>query len=402
MKIFKLPDLGEGLPDAEIHEWYVKEGDEIKADENMVSMETAKAVVDVPAPRSGKIAKLYGKSGDVINTGAPLVEFTDAGEEETASPDATATASETKADANAATVAGAIEVGNRVIKESATGITPTQSGSGQRIKAVPAARVLAKRLNIDLTRVIGSGAAGTIRLADVEQAAKQGGATLAPTAPQTRSAPKAGYEPVRGVRRAMAQAMSESHAQVVPVTLNDDANLSHWISGNDITLRVIRAIAAGCKTEPGLNAHYDGAANALKLNDTINLGLAMDSPDGLFVPVLKDIGNRDGKTLRDNINRYKQEVKDRAIAQDDLRDPTLTLSNFGMFAGRYANPVIVPPTVAILGTGRLYTTAAINAEGEAVQQRLMPLSLTFDHRACTGGEAARFLASVIKDLELAE
>lgn len=366
MKIFYLPDLGEGLPEAEIREWLIHEGDEVKVDQPIVSMETAKAVVEIPAPRNGRIIKLYGSAGDLIGTGAPLLEFENGTTE-------------------SGTVVGSTEVGDVVIKQAATGIKPGQPTS-YSIKALPAARILAKRLNIELTTITPTGARGQITLEDVEKAAQQ-----TPT-------PQTGYEPLHGVRRAMAISMAQSHLEIVPVTLNDDAHLENVSHERDITLAVIQAILAGCKAEPSLNAWFDGKTLARRLSDEVHLGLAIDSVEGLFVPVLKNVLQMSPKTIREQINRFKEEVKNRTITTEDMRGATFVLSNFGTFAGRYANPIIIPPSVAILGVGRLRQQPVVK-KGQILIQNTLPLSLTFDHRAVTGGEASRFLAAVIGNLE---
>lgn len=378
MKIFYLPDLGEGLPDAEIREWYIKEGDEIKIDQPLVAMETAKAVVDVPSPRTGRIKKLHGNAGDVIATGAPLVEFAD-GEEETPK--------------KSSTVVGSLESSDTVLVESATGIKPVTSGGA--IKAMPAVRALAKRLNVVLASLQGTGSGGQITLDDVEKAAAQP-AAVAPST--TKAAAPEGFEALRGVRKAMASTMAQSHSEVVPITVVDDADIHNWPEKTDITLRVIHAIIAACKEEPSLNAWYHTASNSRKLHNSIHLGLAMDSEEGLFVPVLKDITQQSTEELRTTINRFKEQVRNRTIPQDDLKGATFVLSNVGVFAGRYANPIIVPPTVAILAVGRIHKEVVAFQDEPAVH-RIIPLSLSVDHRVITGGEATRFLAALIKDLE---
>ncbi len=370
MKIFHLPDLGEGLPDAEIREWYISEGDEVKVDQPMVAMETAKAVVDVPAPRSGRITKLYGKTGDVINTGAPLVEFADG--------EATSSAK--------GTVVGNLEVGNTIIQESPTGIKPTASVA-TGIKAIPAVRALAKKLNVDLNQVTPTGSHNQVTVADVERAVQ----------PQTATE-VAGGEALRGVRRAMAIAMAQSHSEVVPVLLVDDADIHAWEANSDITARMIRALIAGCKAEPALNAHYNGKAMVRYLQEDVHVGLAMDSGDGLFVPVLKNANKQTPTQWRAKINTLKEQVKNRTVAQEELKGATMVLSNVGIFVGKYASPIIVPPTVAIMATGRV-REEVIAYNGKVEIHRILPISLSFDHRAVTGGEAARFLATVIKDLQ---
>ncbi|GAB4391572.1 MAG: dihydrolipoamide acetyltransferase family protein [Gammaproteobacteria bacterium] len=377
MSIFKLPDLGEGLPDAEINEWYVKEGDTVSLDQPLVSMETAKAVVDVPAPQAGKIVKLYGKPGDIIKTGAPLIEF--------ASDITTTSISQPSNDTG--TVVGNITVGQETVIETAT-IAPRNTATRNTqasIKTTPALRALAKKFNVDLATVVATGPNQTITKVDIERTANE-------------LTQQGEFEPLRGVRRAMATTMSQSHAEVVPVTLVDDANLHAWAANTDITARIIRALVTGCRTEPALNAWYNTQLSSRRLLETIDLGLAIDTTDGLFVPVIRDVAALSSNEIRQRINHLKELVKTRDIPAEQLRGASITLSNFGNFAGRYANPIVVPPTVAILGTGRI-RDEVVAYNNEMAIHKILPLSLTFDHRAVTGGEATRFLAAVINDLQ---
>lgn len=371
MKTFRLPDLGEGLAEAEIRQWLVKEGDVVEIDEPMLTVETAKAVVEVPAPRSGKIIKLYGKAGDMMQVGSPLVEFAD-GEDVI------------KPRSDAGTVAGRVEVGNTIIDEPAVGLRPKTATTG--IKATPAVRALAKQLNVDLSNVKATGAGGQITAEDVKQS-------------QKTASPKEGFEPLHGVRRTMVKVMAQSHAEIVPVTLQDDADIHAWAKDTDITARIIRALIAGCRAEPNLNAWYDSKTMSRKLISTIDIGIAVDSDEGLFVPVLKDAAASNPKIWRETLERFKKQIKDRSIPADELRGASIMLSNFGTFVGRYANPIIVPPLVAILGTGKI-RDEVVAYQGNIVIHRILPLSVSMDHCAVTGGEVSRFLQAVINDLEL--
>jgi pyruvate dehydrogenase E2 component (dihydrolipoamide acetyltransferase) len=196
----------------------------------------------------------------------------------------------------------------------------------------------------------------------------------------------------------MAQSMTLAHNDVANCTIFDDADLHRWRESKDFTLRLLRAIAAACQAEPALNAWFDGATQTRREMPDINVGMAVDTPHGLIVPTIRDIGSRNATELREEIDRLKRTARDRTIAPEDLREATFMLSNFGMMAGRYATPVVVPPTVAILGSGRL--SRDVVAVDDRIEAHLrMPLSLTFDHRCVTGGEAARFLAAVLRDLE---
>jgi pyruvate dehydrogenase E2 component (dihydrolipoamide acetyltransferase) len=182
-------------------------------------------------------------------------------------------------------------------------------------------------------------------------------------------------------------------------TLFDDADLHGWQPEQDITSRILRAIAEGCTAEPGLNAWFDGESLTRQLLTHIDVAIAVDTPEGLIVPVVRDIRNRPVAELRQDIDRLKRETHQRSVRAEDLRNFTFMLSNFGMIAGRYATPVVVPPAVAILGCGRLSHDVIANQTGNIEAHLRMPLSLTFDHRCITGGEAARFLAAVIRDLQ---
>jgi pyruvate dehydrogenase E2 component (dihydrolipoamide acetyltransferase) len=196
----------------------------------------------------------------------------------------------------------------------------------------------------------------------------------------------------------MSQSMSLARDNVTNCTLFDDADLHHWREGQDFTTRLLRAIATGCQAEPALNAWYDGNTQTRRLMTRHDVGMAVDTGDGLIVPVIRDVSNRATAQLRSEIDRLKSAARDRTVTPDDLRDVTFMLSNFGMIAGRYATPIVVPPMVAILGSGRL-ARDVVAVEGGIEAHLRMPLSLTFDHRCVTGGEAARFLAAVLRDLE---
>ncbi len=341
--VFTLPDLGEGLQDAEVVAWHVAVGDHVVADQPLVSVETEKAVVEVPCPRSGRVLRLLAQEGERVRVGAPLVEFAEGGE------------------ADAGAVVGSLPAAAAPV--------------------VPAARARAKALGVELAGLRGSGPGGAVTVADVEAAAGTAGA-----------------EKLRGVRLAMARNMAAFRDEVAPTTVCDDADVTGWARDAEPMLRLVRAVVAGCRAAPALNAWLDGAAMARRVQARIDIAIAVDTEDGLFVPVLRDAGGRDEATLRAEFAALKQAVRSRAIAPEAMRGATVALSNFGMLGGRYAALALVPPLVAILGAGRIAARPAVHAGALAVR-RLLPLSLTFDHRAVTGAEAARFLAAAITELE---
>jgi pyruvate dehydrogenase E2 component (dihydrolipoamide acetyltransferase) len=296
--------------------------------------------------------------------------------------------------------------------------------AGAKSRAVPAARELAKRLGVDIGAIAGTGRDGLVTVDDVMAAGLPGGTARAPAAgssaaaanlasafnaalpPVTsamRPAPHADdgeLEVLRSLRRAMAQSMALARDNVMECTVSDDADIEAWQSGADYTVRLLRAIAAGCKAEPGLNAWFDATAQGRRVFSHIDVGIAVDTPDGLLVPVIRDVGNRSAAELRAEVNRLKVGARDRTLPASDLRDFTFMLSNFGVMAGRYATPVVVPPAVAILGAGRV--SRDVVPVGDRIEaHRRIPLSLTFDHRCVTGGEAVRLLGAVIADLQQA-
>ncbi|MDE5445392.1 2-oxo acid dehydrogenase subunit E2 [Bradyrhizobium sp. CSA207] len=363
MRQFTLPDLGEGLEEAEIVSWYVGEGDHVVTDQPLVSVETDKAVVEIPSPSSGRIARVFGAKGDIVKVGAPLVEFAEGAERDTG------------------TIVGELGGGEHL---PASG-TPSEPLTGPQV--FPAVRALARKLDVDLESVQPTGPGGTVTRADVERAAKMKIASQAGSA-----------EPLRGTRRAMAQRMATAHAQVVPATVTDEADIDDWPTGEDVTIRLVRAIAAACTAEPALNAWYNPSAGERRLMARVDLGIAVDTEGGLIVPVLRNVAERSVSDLRIGLDRLRADAIARSIPPDELRGATITLSNFGMIGGRFANLIVVPPQTAIIGAGRI-SQRVVPHRGQPAVRRTLPLSLTFDHRVVTGGEAARFMVALKSDLE---
>lgn len=347
MTNFALPDLGEGLEEAEIVAWHVAEGDHVAAGQPLVSVETDKALVEIPSPQSGRIAGLLAKVGDHVKVGSPIVVF---------------------------------DEGPGVDKGTVVGEL------AQPPLASPAVRAFAREHGVDLGKVKGSGPGGAVTRADIERAC-----------PGEGKAPAG--EPLKGMRRAMAINMARSHAEVVPATVWDEADVEEWWSeSGDVSVRIVQAIAVACRAVPALNARYDGRHMTRLLQPRVDVGIAIDTEEGLVVPVLRDVDSRDALTLRRDLDILKQGARARTVTPADLRDPSITLSNFGMLAGRQAALVVVPPQVAIVGAGRI-ARQATPFNHSVTFRHMLPLSLTFDHRAVTGGEASRFLKAMIGDLQ---
>jgi len=385
---FKLPDLGEGLPEAEIVSWHVSEGQHIELDQPLLSVETAKAVVEVPSPYSGKIARLHAKPGDTVQTGKPLVDFD---LPDTASSDQSSIVSEQPAASEGMVVGHMSASGGELVDRAIIG--RGRRASSERVRAAPAVRMLARRMGVDLASCRASGRHGLISVDDVLARANLG--TSNASAPMVSGLTDA--DRLRGTRKAMSASMSVSRDQIAMCTVFDDADIQIWHGHDDITVRVIRSIVAGVKAQPALNALFDASVPAVKVSPEVHLAVAVDTPDGLIVPVIRDVGAMSAAEVRASLNDIKERTRARTITPDQMRDYTFTLSNFGMMAGRYATPLVTPPTVAILGCGRLQRDVVAGDIGPEIHMRL-PLSLTFDHRCITGAEACRFLAAVIADL----
>ena len=409
ISVFRLPDLGEGLTDADVVEWYVAEGESIALDQLVVALESAKAIVDIPSPVAGRVRRHCAQPGETVATGAPLVEFEVEGDGEASSASgagpgdrlATAGLDEPPSPAGCAqpertssqprgpdpAIAWPRQGWTSLLRRRARTNLAARLSSGaesNRIHAMPAVRAKARSLGVDLASVTGTGPGGRIRGADVERATERAG--------------HGAGETLRGVRKTMAERMALSGASVVPVTVTEDADIGDWHGGEDVTVRLIRAILAGCAASPALNAWLDDGAARRTLHRAVHVGIAADTGDGLFVPVLRNAGTTEPAALRAEVDRLRAAAAARSLAPEELDGATITLSNFGMLAGRYATPVVVPPQVAILGAGRAREEPVARG-GEVTIRRRIPLSLTFDHRACTGAESSRFLAAVVADLE---
>ena len=453
MREFKLPDLGEGLTEAEIVEWHVAANDEIRLNQPLVSVETDKAVVEVPSPVSGRVLSIHGEAGDVIPVGDVLARF-DAGEggspalpegETPSSPGAVpgtegvppstpgrevVPTSTTKENTPAPQAGGEDDVSGVVGELPASGVvmsdTTGSAAAGpprkQRVKAAPSVRALARELGVDLTQIEGSGPAGRITAKDVARAAESppGERASRPlgeraSRPQAREggrpalregetpSPPAGAateEKLSGPRRAMFRSMTAAHSEVALCTVMDDADIHDWESPRDFTPRLIRAMVAGCRAEPRLNGTFSAGTGVLSMSEEVHMGLAMHTPHGLIVATIFNAGALGLDELRGEVARLKQAGVDRTLKPGEVRGYTITLSNIAGGSSRYATPLMVPPTVGILGSGAA-RDEVVAVNGEVAIRRMLPLSLTFDHRCVAGADASRFLSAVVADLKTA-
>lgn len=360
LRTFTLPDLGEGLHEAEIVEWFVAEGDRVVADQPLLAVETDKAVVEAPSPWTGVVLKHRAKVGEVLKIGAPLADIED----------------EKAAGADKGAIVGELASPPSPTSPPATSAEAAARPSG--VRATPAIRAHAQSLGVDLTAVAGTGPGGAITRADVEEAAG---------APQTEGG---------GARRSMARAMAHSRDTVAPATVTDVADITSWAGPEaDVLTRLVAALVAGAAAEPALNRWYEADAPQ---PEGVCVAIAVDAPHGLITPVLRGAEKLSAQDVRAGLDRLIEDTRARRLAPADRHGATVTLSNFGPIGGRHASLVVTPPQVAILGAGRAYES--VGWRGGAVARVVeLPLSLTFDHRAVTGGEAARFLTAVKAHLE---
>ncbi|MDX1451491.1 MAG: dihydrolipoamide acetyltransferase family protein [Oleiphilaceae bacterium] len=405
MKQFKLPDLGEGLQEAELIEWLVKEGDTVEVDQLIAIVETAKAIVELPSPYAGVIGKLAAAPGDTIAVGACLVEYAS---ESGAEVHKTSTMERVEQKESASvSVVGKLESASTNVEteqfyygaaaanklHGETGAKKPTKEQKSGMQAPPAVTALARKLGVESL------------LKTKPYSEWNAAALLALVEPDTQKhdarPPDSRAHKLSGARKVMAQTMAKSHQQVPHVTLFDDALIHTWQAKQDITLRLVRALVAGCQKVPVLNAWFDEEEMTIQPFDDIHLGIAVNSAQGLFVPVIRHIQTLNEIRVRELLDRQIEQVNARTIKPQKLLGATISLSNFGTLSGRYATPIIVPPQVAILGAGKIRKEVkAIDDEIAVVP--VIPLSLSFDHRAASGAEAAEFLATVIADLEKPE
>ena len=386
LREFKFPDVGEGIAEGEIVRWLVKEGDWIKEDQELVEVETDKAVLTLNSPYTGRIEKLYGNEGEIIEVGAVLTTVQDI---EDVAP---APASEKK---DSGTVVGSLG------EEKEIEIV-------RPVLATPAVRALAKEMNLDLTQVKGTGPGGRITKEDVERLLEKIGAPMG--AADTYGPIE--KIPLRGLRRTIAKRMAEASKRIAEVTIWEDADITTLeqlrakerkraeAQGVKLTYLpfLIKASLAALKAHPYLNASLDEAAEEIVLKRYYNIGIAVDTSDGLIVFVVKEADQKNILDLAREGAALAEKARHRKIDLPELRGSTFTITNYGVVGASYGTPIINYPEVAILGLGKIEDRPVVR-EGQIVIRKIMPLSLAFDHRVIDGVEAGRFLGVVIKHLQ---
>jgi pyruvate dehydrogenase E2 component (dihydrolipoamide acetyltransferase) len=399
MSEFRLPDLGEGLHEALLVQWHVQPGDLVEEDQLLLTVETAKALVDVPSPCAGLVLSLGAAEEETIRVGQLLVRFEDKSDQP-AADSGRPTVSVSVVGRIDEAPANLVSDETFVIGIPARRHSPVSTGSivaptgSNTVLVRPALRAFAERLGVttELDAALDSGVLNADGLGFQDVVA------LREKSPPETADPAAST-PLQGIRRRMAEVSAESRDQVVPVSLFDEVDISHWPDRTDILVRCIRALVGALRAQPMFNAHFNSGTMRLDRIPTIDLGLAVNTADGLLVPVLRDVTGlcEQPGPLRSHIDELVRQARARTLTPAQMSGASITLSNFGTLAGRFATPMIVPPQVAIIGVGRAYQAAVVR-DDQVGPGRLLPVSMTFDHRIATGGEAAALLSEILRDL----
>jgi pyruvate dehydrogenase E2 component (dihydrolipoamide acetyltransferase) len=341
---FKLPDLGEGLTEGEVVRWLVSEGQEIAEDDPLVEVQTDKATVDIPSPAAGKVAKILVGEGEVVPVGTVLVV-----------------------------------IGDGAAPTSAEQPTPERE-TDAKVRATPLVRKVAQELGVDLAGVEGTGPQGRLTEEDVRGAA----------------GPKEGRrEPLRGVRRLIAEHMARAHAEVPPVTWVEECDFTEVDLG-DLVPIVLKACAQSLQEFPELNARLEGGE--VVYLDRYDLGVAVQTEQGLVVPVVRGCDSRSLEELREDVARLAEAARAGKLAPEELRGSTFTVTSAGKLGGLLQTPIVNFPEVAILSIGRIAARPAVR-DGEIVVRQIGHVAITFDHRLVDGARAAEFGLAVIRRLE---
>lgn len=374
---FVLPDLGEGMTEAEIRKWLVREGDSIEEHQTILEIETDKAVVEVPSPKGGRVINITRHEGDIAKMGDVLMTIAEAGE----------------------AVKGKTE---KALSVSVVGVLPEAE---EDVLATPAVRALAKERSVRLESVTGSGPGGSITKEDVLEASQK--------------AKKADDQfgeiermPLRGLRRTIAKNLIAAQKTTAFVTGMDEADITELWNLRDREKKAImdkgvhltflpffiKAVYHSLQGHPMLNASVDEEKEELIIKKYYNIGIAVDTPDGLMVPVIRDAAKKTILELATEIQGLSQKARERKIKLEEMKGGTFTITNYGHFGGTFATPIINYPEVAILGTGKISDKPWVK-NSQILARKILPLSLTFDHRVTDGVDASLFLTKVINYLE---
>ncbi len=413
--IFNFPDIGEGLEEGTILEWYVSKGQTVRTGDPLVKMETDKVVADIPSPRNGTIVALFGEVGEIIKVGSPLAEieiegvFAEEAQEETKKEFAP------EPEEKAETVVGTMEVAakNAVLPASSEG-TPEESSAKEekprrKALATPVARAMAKELGIDINKVQGSGPSGRVTKADIEKHKPAKKTSSTPFS--TDEADDVTYQPLTQIRKTIAKNMIQSKHKAAHMSVFEEVEISdlmkvrekykHKYAERGVKLTylsfVVKAVVNALKQHRQLNSQMDMDNDRMIINNRYNIAIAVDAPDGLVVPVIRDADRLSIFEIAERIGEISEKARKRELTLEDMKGGTFTITNFGSIGGIFATPVINYPQAGILGVGRIMKTPVVKNDELAVGN-VMALSLSVDHRIVDGGEVTRFITKIMEYL----
>ncbi|MBP7310775.1 MAG: 2-oxo acid dehydrogenase subunit E2 [Candidatus Cloacimonetes bacterium] len=418
--MFKFPDIGEGLEEGKIIEWYVEKGQSILSGDPLVKMETDKVVTDIPSPKSGIISQRFGGIGETVKVGSALVEIDMPGVEGAAA----------QAEAQQEIKAPSAEV----VEEKGFGVVGTievagdgaylpSSGEGmeaavtaieekpRKVLATPVARAMAKERGIDINEVTGTGPANRVTIKDIDNY-KPTSTSAKPVTANITSEMRTEAVPLSMIRKTIAKNMLRSKQNAAHMSVMDEVEVSALVKARSMLKArlekdgirlsylpfVIKAISIALKHYPILNAELDLEAEKIIYKHYINMGIAVDTDDGLVVPVIKDADKKSLVQLAKELNEISAKAQERKLTMQDLKDGTFSITSYGSIGGYFAVPVINYPQVAIFGIGKLVEKPVVK-DGAVVVGKILPISMSVDHRIVDGGVVARFLNEVLEYLK---
>ncbi|MBI4964675.1 MAG: 2-oxo acid dehydrogenase subunit E2 [Desulfomonile tiedjei] len=417
--VFRLPDVGEGIAEAEIVEYLVKEGDKVKEDQPVIRVETDKAVVELPCPVTGVVAEISLKPGDTARVGDSLLVIETEAEkaEEKKEKKAEERPREEPKEEKP-------EPKRKPPSEEPEAEKPAAKEAPSKVMATPHTRKLARELKVDIATVKGTGPHGRITDEDVQNAASKPAAAApkAPTAAAVTVPTTEGWdfekygetrrEPLKGVRKRTAEVMVRSVSAIPHVTHFDEADVTELLKVREqqhalaeerkvhltILAFLTKAVADALKHFPAFNASLDESTGEIVYKHYYNVGFATDTEAGLMVPVVRDVDKKSILQIAADLQELSKKARDRSITLDDMRGGTFTITNVGALGGMWATPIIVHPQVAILCSLRAVKKPVVR-DDQVVIRTMMPLTVAFDHRLLDGADSARFMSHIIKLLE---
>ncbi|MCK9526729.1 MAG: 2-oxo acid dehydrogenase subunit E2 [Limnochordia bacterium] len=410
---FRFPDIGEGIAEGVILKWFVEAGAEVKEGDSLFLVETDKVNAEIPSPASGKVLSTIGAVGDTINVGDVVVRIDDGSSQEDRAPVSTPTKTEAVEEENAGVV-GALETSSHVLETSREGSPKRAATGGRKVLATPVARHLAKELGVDINQVIGTGPAGRVMKDDIRKDAKQAqqGEQLAIAPNGVRHAAEERV-PLTQLGKTVAKTMALSKQEIPHAAVMDEFDVTELVrfrqeakvladkEGSKLTYMafIVKAVALTLQEFPLFNASFAADTQEIVLQKHYNIGIAVDTADGLLVPVIKHANRLGVLSLADQVRALAEKARERTLTLDEIQGGTFTLTNYGAVGALSGLPVIKYPEAGILGIGTITKKPVVDRDDAIVIRHILPVTLAFDHRFIDGGNAGRFMQRLRSYLE---